>query len=292
MRVTESLQFSTVARRIGAVRSEYYRTSLQATSGLRVTAPSDDPVRVTEATRLQSSLSELEGYQRTVDLVRGDISTSENVLAEAQSVVVRAQELAMIGANGSSGPDELASLALEAEQLVGQLLSLANTKGSRGYLFGGTATSTAAFDTDGTFQGNDLEHRVAIGPGQVAVVNASGSRAFTVEGGRDAFETLTNLATDLAEGNTQGIRDSLDVLTEVHEQISRERSRTGLMLNRLDLAFDINEDASVALELQKSDLVAAVPEETYTRLIQLEQAIQESVTVGQKLLELRSLDRF
>src|SRR6185369_10435093 len=116
-------------------------------SGLRVGKPSDDPIAAAELARLSVSSSQTKAHLSTIDIVRGDAELTESTLSDASDIFVRLKELALQGANGGLTADERTSIGLEASGLKGALLSLANARGQRGYLFSGSQVATAAFDS-------------------------------------------------------------------------------------------------------------------------------------------------
>lgn len=292
MRVTELGRFDLISRRLSNLRSEHQEVAQQSTTGQRVNAPSDDPTAAAEAARLRSGISQARSYQRTIDLVKGDVEMAEASLSEAGLVLQRAREIAMAGGNEANGSDQRKALAIEASQLVNQLMEIANTKGAQGYLFGGTLTDQPAFAPDGTFVGNDAEHQVHTGAGAPIGVNASGAQAFTAAGGIDVMQALKDLSTALNADDPAATRATLEALQSGHDQIARERSHAGLILNRLDLSENILTDSHVLLTDRDRQVTGAKTDEVYSRLIQLEGAINDSVTVGKRLLDLSSLQRF
>jgi flagellar hook-associated protein 3 FlgL len=292
MRVTETLRFDLISRRLSTLRSQYQQTALEASTGQRVNAPSDDPVAAAEASRVRASLAQVQGNQRTVDLVKGDVAMAEAALAQAGDVFQRAREIAMSGANGANGTDQRQALAIEANQLISQVIEIANAKGSQGYLFSGTRVDTPAFDATGAFTGNDAQHLVQTGTGDPIAVNVSGAQAFTAMGGRDVIQDLRDLVAGLQANDIDAVRGTLDGLQASSDQINRERSHSGLILNRLELSENILSQADLDLSKREADVVSADPAQTFSRLSQLEGAINNSVTVGKRLLDIANIQRF
>ncbi|MGC4064305.1 MAG: flagellar hook-associated protein FlgL [Polyangiaceae bacterium] len=255
MRVTELGRFDIISRRLASLRSAHQDAAREATTGQRVNAPSDDPVAAAEAARVRAGLSQAESYQRTIDLVKGDTEMAESALAEAGLVFQRAREIAMLGANEANGTDQRAALAIEANQLINQFLEIANTKGTQGFLFAGTRTSAPAFDVSGTFVGNDQEHLVQTGAGAPIAVNASGARAFTATGGIDVIQVLRDLTNSLSSDDPDAVRNTLDQLQSAHDQIARERSHAGLIINRLELSESILTQRDVDLSQRDRDMI-------------------------------------
>ncbi len=292
MRVTETLRFDLVSRRLSGLRAKYQQTALEATTGQRVNAPSDDPVATAEATRVRASLAQAQGNERTINLVKGDVEMAEAALAQAGDILQRMREIAMAGNNGANGPNQRHALAIEAEQLVSQFIEIANAKGSQGYLFAGTNWDSAAFSAAGEFQGNDGQHLVQTGAGEPIAVNVSGAQAFTASGGRDVIQDLRNVVSNLQANDSAAVLATLDGLQASHDQVLRERSHAGLILNRLELSNTILQQTDLDLSRRETDVVTADPTATFSRLSQLEGAINNSVTVGKRLLEIGNIQRF
>ena len=286
------MRFDAVTTQLSRLSEKYMGAAQQASTGQRINAPSDDPVAAAEAARIRASLSTTDAFRGAITLVRGDAQTAESSLDAAGQVLQRALELAMTGANGSTGPDEQKALATEANQLVAQMVEIGNTKGAQGYLFGGTSLDTPAFDADGNFAGNDVDHILQIGPGQPTAVNVSGARAFTSAGGRDVIQDLKSLATALVNGDSDAVRTSLDDLKNSHEQVVRERSRAGLVLNRLDLSDSLLAQGQTDLQSRSSAITSADTNEVYSKLTQLQGSIQQAVSVGKQLLDTSTIQRF
>lgn len=285
MRVTESLKFSTITSQLADLRSQYLQTAQQSASGLRVNAPSDDPIAAAENARIQASISQNDDYRKTIAVVQTDAQLAESSLDSAGQIIQRAIELAMSGSNTSNSPEQMDALKTEAQQLTSQLLAIGNTKGSQGYIFGGTNLDAAPFEADGTFVGNDADHEVQIDGGQPIAVNASGARAFTSEGGQDVMQVMSGLANALSTGNTAAIQASLDQLKDSHDQIVAERARAGLISDRLTMTDSFLAQQGTQMKTSASALTEIDPTATFSKLSQLETTLQQSLAVDQRLLQ-------
>lgn len=167
-----------------------------------------------------------------------------------------------------------------------QILGLANAKGIRGYLFAGSRTNQAAFSSLSAYQGDSYEHRIETGPNSEVAISSSGELAFTALGGRDVFQDLSDLTTALQTNNLVGIQASLDRLDADHEQVVRERARTGVNLARLEQSTAMHENSRHLLDIQKSDLSGIDPTDSLSMLSELEQALTVSTSVLRQLLQL------
>jgi len=289
MRVTESIKFANITTQMGQLRERYLNAAQQSSTGKRVSAPSDDPIAAAENARAQASLSQTESYRDTIKLVKGDLEIAESSLDSAGLVLQRALELAMSGANSSTGSNQFQALAAEAKQLVDAMIAIGNTKGSQGYVFGGTRTDELPFDGAGNYQGNDGERRVSIDGGPVTTVTVSGVNAFANPMGRNVVQDLVDLADALDSGDSAAVHDLLAALELSHGQIVQERASAGVLLDRLSITDAFLEQTAIDLTQRSSALTDADAIESLSTLSQLESVLQQTVAVNQKLLQTSAL---
>jgi flagellar hook-associated protein 3 FlgL len=288
MRVTDGMRYADVQRNLARLQSENADASQQATTGLRIGKPSDDPIGAAELARLQASMGNASSHRDTIKAVRGDAELAESTLAQATEIMTRAKEIAMQGANDSLSADDRKALATEAQNLKSGLLQLANTRGSKGYLFAGSQTDQSAFDVNGAFQGDDVEQTVDVGSSTPTAVSASGAKAFTIAGGRDVFADLDALASALASNDRAGIATSLDQVDASQKQITTERARNGLIVGKLDSTDSVLDQLGVDLGKRQADVGAADPFEAYSRMTVLGQSLQRAVQVSRQILDTTS----
>jgi len=285
MRVTESIKFANITSQLGQLREQYANAAQQSSSGKRLLAPSDDPIAAAEDSRIQASLSQTKSYRDSVSFAQGDLTMAESSLDSAGQVMQRALELAMSGSNGSTSADGYQALAAEANQLVGSMTAIANTKGSQGYLFGGTKIDAAPIDDTGAYVGNDQVRQVSIDGASPTTVTVSGANAFAKTDGRNVIQDLTDLSQALASGDSGAVRDLLAGLQDSHGQIVQERANAGLMLDRLSMTDSFLSQNSIDLTTRSSHLTDADAVQTLSTLSQLQTTIQQAVTVDQQLLQ-------
>jgi flagellar hook-associated protein 3 FlgL len=292
MRVTEQMRYDAVASNLSQLSSRQAKAAQEAQTGVRVNLPSDDPVAAAQLARLAASQSQVTARRNTINSVRGDAELAESQLQQASDLMASAKDLAMQGGNGSLGASERATLAQQVKDIRDQLLGVANTKGTSGYLFGGSATESQPFSTSGAFSGNDDAHVVDIGNSTPSVVNASGAKAFTAAGGRDVFADLDTLYNALSTNDTAAIAASLDGLDKSRSQITNAQATIGITINKLDASDSVQS----ALDLQNSksmqEVGAADPAKAYSTLVQLNNALEQSVSVSKSILDLAAFKQF
>lgn len=292
MRVTDSMRYSQAVNQLTSLRSQHAKASIQALTGRRLSAPSDDPVAAAGLVNLRSRGAQIETHRTSINHVRADIEGSEAALGQAGDIMKRAIELTMFGASDGATAYAREAFGGEIRALREQLIGVANTRGSNGFLFAGTATDNAPFDAAGTFVGNDGAHVVDIGGASPSRVNLSGSQAFTAAGGRDVFADLEALALALESNDGNAIRASLDALNAGHDQIQMERSRGGLLLNRLELSEAALDRAELMIAREDDDLGAVDPYAAYSDFVSLGQSLERSIGITRQLLNLGSIERF
>lgn len=284
MRVTDNMRFASAQRSLSALRSRHAELTNQVTSGSRIGAPSDDPVAAARMTRVAAQASRTADYRATIDTVRSDTRLSESTLAEASSLMVRAQELALQGANGSLTAEDRRTLATEVDALRSQFIATANTRGNRGFLFSGNHSDTAALSPTGAYQGDGEEHAVEISPGVTAAVTVSGAEAFTAAGGVDAFAALSALHSALTAGEGEQVAATLGNLEASRAQIVRAQAKSGLIMNRLDAADEALSVTALELERQRSELGEVDPFRALSELSQLTTTLEQAIAVARNTL--------
>ena len=286
MRVTENMRYASVTNNLSTVTSRQAKAAQVAQTGIRVNAPSDDPIAAAELARLSASQTQISARRSTISSVRGDAELAETQLQSASDLLATAKELAMQGANGTINAEQRTTLAGQIKDLKEALVGLANTKGSAGYLFGGLQTQNRPFSNSGAFSGDDGSHLVDIGNSTPTAVNASGAKAFTVAGGRDVFADLDTLYTALNGNDVAGVAASLDNLDASRAQITQAQSAAGTMINRLDASDAVLSAANLQTQKSTQEVGAADPVQAFSNLTQLNNSLQQAVSVAKTMLDI------
>jgi flagellar hook-associated protein 3 FlgL len=261
----------------------------RAATGLRVETPSDDPLAfggaVATSARIVATSARLEAIQRVSD----DAGLAEGALASASDLLVRAREIAIAMSNGTLDAAARATAAKEVQSLRDGVIAAANTRGSLGYLFGGTKTAAPPFTTAGAFVGDDGALKVEVAEATEIVANTSGAKAFTALGGTDVFAVLANLATALSANDIPNVRAAIDAVDAAHRQVVGARVDSGLTLERLRSAATITRTAVDRLKVARADFVEADALESFGELQRTREAFEVSLTVTKQILALPTL---
>lgn len=193
LRITQGHLFSRALRDIHNGLSNITRLQQQVASGRRVNAPSDDPVAALRILPLNGEIRDLRRMVENAQLAREVLSLGSSSLEHASEAMQRARELAVQAANGTRNEGDRASIAGEIDQLLRQMVSIANTDRGGRFLFGGTATDSPPFelveDGGGTrvvYRGNRQGVSVQVAPSVQTTLNMPGDGIFL---GRDRGAT-------------------------------------------------------------------------------------------------------
>ena len=106
----------------------------------------DDPLAASHATRYRSYTVRLERFSENIQTVRSRNRTAEGYVQEATDLLQRARELAVQGANGTYAEEDLQHMAVEVDQILNQMVELANARDADGTtIFSGDRTEQLPF---------------------------------------------------------------------------------------------------------------------------------------------------
>lgn len=247
MRITDNMRTIGLVRAQAAAQRMVQTRSRAVVEGARVTTPSDDRVAYGTIVARSASLSAARVRSRVARDASDNLSIAERALDTSATLMGDALVVATQSANESFSSRDRVAFASSIRAIREQLLEAANTRGTSGYLFGGTKTDAPPFTATGAFVGNDGAIRAPIGAVAAPRVNASGASAFTAAGGRDVMADLDALATALENDDLTTVRSSLDILRADQDQIVRAQVDCGLGIERLQGAADVLDTASLSL---------------------------------------------
>ncbi len=106
----------------------------------------DDPLGAARSVRYDSAVVRLQRYEKNAQYAHDETKIAEGISRQALEVTQRLREIAVQGANGIYTKEDQRYMAQEVDELLGELVSLGNSKGPDGaYLFAGEKTQTEPF---------------------------------------------------------------------------------------------------------------------------------------------------
>ena len=286
MRITETMTLNTVLQSESVAAQRMNQLSNEASTGLAVQQPSDDPAAYASIVTRTAQISTVQGRSEAVKVAAGDLNLAESTLDQAGTLMSEASQVAIEASNGTMTASDRANSAQQINSLLQQMVGLANTKGSSGYLFGGTKNNTPPFDSSGNFSGNDSVTHVEVADGVLAVSNASGASAFTSAGGTDVFAALQGLATALTTNDTAGIQASVQTLSSAQTQLISARVGAGESAARLTSAGDAMTTALTQMQISLGNVQDADSATTFSNLTASQNAYQQALQVNKQVLSM------
>jgi flagellar hook-associated protein 3 FlgL len=281
----------------------------EATTGLKVTEPEDNPSAMNQVLDLQTEAGATTQYQNNITQIQNSATTASDALNSLQTLVEQAGEIAT-QAGGVTSSTQLSTYATQVGQLIQQALQIANTKDANGnYIFAGTDTGstpfTATTDSSGNvtsvaYTGNTSVANSEIAPGLTVTAqspgeNKSGAGAGGVfadsRTGADLFSHLISLQQNLAAGNTSAIASTdSPALTKDEDNVVTQISANGVLQSTLEAAGNVAEQKSTNIDTQMSNDTNADLAQTLTQLDQTQTAYQAALESGTMVMSLSLID--
>lgn len=249
-------------------------------SGKRISNLSDDPVGLTQSLKIRSAISGIDQMGRNITLGKAWLTASESSLNQVQELISQARELSVQMASGTANASQRASASLTVQNILDEVVSLANSETGGRYLFSGTESSSAPFGQDGTYLGNDEPFAVKIGKGATIEVGIDGGKVFGT-----IIATLTDLKESLTGNDTDGIRAGLERLTGHTGEMSSHISDIGSKLNRMEIKEKIFQNLKIVNSDRLSSIEDADIAEAITDLKAKELAYQASLASSSRVMQ-------
>lgn len=213
-------------------------TQMQLSSGKKILTPSQDPSGAAKLIDLDHAVKINEQYQNNIAVTRQRLSLEESSLRSAVDIVQKIRELGVQGLNDINNADNRKAIAVEMDALNQQLLGLANTQNANGeFIFSGFKSNLPAFAKSGTppvysYQGDNNQRLVQIGPARQVTDGDPGQAAFGVIGSNNIMEGVQKFINDLNANNPQ--TSSLDALDVGLKNFGNVEASVGARLRALD----------------------------------------------------------
>ncbi len=307
MRVTNNMVSDRVIADLQARYAAMADTQLQISTGRRVNQPSDDPTATAQERLRLSELSGIKGSQSSVAAAQTALNSSESSMEGVRSVLSRANELALAGANGSLSQADRVTIANEIDQLIKSAKDSMNTKVGDSYIFAGTKSDTAPYAdaTGDAYQGDGGALLRDGGAGVLLQTNPSfvpvgGSASVpltadailgngSAAGDGRVLDALTQLSAHLRGGTAadlQAIQSTdLQAIKANQTAVSSAISAIGAMSNRATAAASRLDDLEDTANQSIDDLTGVDTVKALTDYSAQNAAYQASLKVGAQIIQ-------
>lgn len=305
-RVTNNMVSDRVLYDLQARYRTLANTQTQISTGRSVNAPSDDPIAAAQERLRQSELSGIKAGQANVQATQTRLTSMESSLESIRSVLSRANELALTGANGSYSQTDRNAMADEVDQLIKSVKDSVNAKVDGDYVFSGTKTDTAPYTTAtgdayqgdanailrdggaGTQLQNNPSFTTTDGtstPLTAGALLGSGSAA----GDGKVLDALTQLSAHLRGGTAADLAaigtTDLQALQANQTAISSAVSAIGAMTNRATAAASRLDDLEDGTKQKIDDLTGVDLAQAISDYTTQSAAYEASLKVGAQIIQ-------
>lgn len=242
----------------------------ELSSGLAVSAPSDDPLAASQGVALSGAISRDDAYIASASTLEGRLQTADSVLGSVVSQLTSAISSATSGINSTLSASNLQTIGTTLSAIRDQVVSLANTSYAGSYLFGGTAGNTQPYTVDAsgnaTYNGDANSSYTQTPGGQKIATGMPGSAIFSASGA-DVLTTLNNLIADFSSGSiSSSAQSDLNELTAGLANVSAQRSVLDGSLNTIQQTSTYASTDKTNLAATQSSLVSADTAQIATQL--------------------------
>ncbi len=245
MRVTLGMMTNSVMDGLMNSADRLLDAQNRATTGKRITRPSDDVPGVGRALTYRSALASIEQYERNSNIADSQLtitsSTLDSIIAQLQDVWKQA-----VQAGGPVINDEARSaIAVELDEITKRLADFANTQHLGKYIFAGSKSDAKPFvPTPGgvppyTYQGDSTAFTIQIGAGVYVPTTVTGDMVFNMSSSAvpdapDIFTTIQQIKEAVLAGNVTDLSGHIDDIKKNLNNISAIRSQVGARMQQLE----------------------------------------------------------
>jgi flagellar hook-associated protein 3 FlgL len=292
VRVTDKMIFDNAALNGGRARQEAEDAVQEASTGVRVEHPWDDPAAAGLSVSHTMGAARFSAIGSSVQAASDELTAADGALNQLTQVLTRAQQISIQLTNSTYSAADRNNASAEAQALVGQAVALLNTRFGDRYVFGGNKDRTPPFDAAGNYNGDDAVRMVEIAPGELEAASLRADVfAKGVGGGVDLLGSLQGLATALSTNDQSGIQAAIDNMADGINQVSKGRTQLGGAMNLFDTAAETSRVAVTAEQKTTSQLIDADVIQATSRLALAQRALDASLTASARSFDLTLLDK-
>ena len=289
MRVASKSIYEGVQKDLGTLAKDIFDANKVVASGRRINHPSDDPVGSMQALSVKSSLANMAQLERNITMGTVWLDAGETALGHAQELITEARALATQMATATVNSDQRKAAAGQVQNLLEEMVSLANTQVNGEFIFSGTRTDVAPFKAkaDGSYeyQGNDSPFSIKVGNTSTIEVGADGEYLFG-----NVFTSLGDLKAALENNQVDGITAGMDALGKDAEHISARQAEIGSKALRMEMKSEILQDLQISGSERLSAIEDADMAEAITRLMSKELAYKAALATSSRVMSLSLVD--
>ena len=309
MRVTQNSFSESLVNRLNSLTARQYNLQNQVSSGLRVSAPSDDPAAMQNVLNYKTTKAEQEQYASNISTLQARAASTYTVLQQLQTI---SSDVSVVATSaGDIVQTDLSVYAGKVSDAIDAALQQVNKKdpATGQYIFGGTASSQPPFvatkDASGkitgvTYQGNTSVNQAEIAAGSTVTADVigannsgAGPRGLITDStsGADFFNHLISLRDHLLANNKPALLSTdTPALRKDEDNFLYQISVNGSLQSRLEGATTSASDNATALDKMISHAADADLVQTVVQLNRAQNSYQAALQSGAKIMQLSLLN--
>ena len=257
----------------------------QASSGKRVSVPSDDPQAAASSMVLRSAQTANEQYARNGQYANSRLGAADSAIQSINAQLQQVRQLVVRSQSGAMDDGARAAISAQITQIKSGLIDQYNTQYLGRPVFGGTAAGGKAIDDTGTYVGD--------GNPVMAKLSGSASVRVDVDGASIGADTVPGMLDQLASDvrQTDGTAQAdLDAIDDVLSKISVATANVGAAETRVNDALTLNSSRSVDLTNSIAQNESIDLAEVLTKVAAQQVAYQSALGVTAKINQTSLMD--
>lgn len=190
-------------------QTELAKIQNQMGTGNKVNVAADDPVAMSKIMGVERAQADVARWQRNAGSLSDRLTLEDSTLGSVNDALDRIRVLALQGGTATVSDTDRQAISSEMSQLLGDIVSLANTKDSQGrYIFAGSKDGSPPFiptDQGVKYTGDSSVLMLDVGPTREIAAGDSGDDVFMRLKTGDGRLTATAGSTNTGAGIVTGL---------------------------------------------------------------------------------------
>lgn len=201
-RVTNETQLAQAQQNLQASQSRLSQLTNEASTGLAIQLPSDDPAGTGQLMQFNQELAQNTQYQANATNGIGWLTTVSSALSSVVTSLTQVSNLTVQAANGTNSSQSESAIIDQLNGIKQNLMAEANTQYLGMNVFAGTSTASTAFNADYSYNGTPgATAQRRVGPDTTIPVSADGSAVFGT-GSNSVFALIDSITSALTSGSS------------------------------------------------------------------------------------------
>jgi flagellar hook-associated protein 3 FlgL len=168
MRITNNMMSYNFLNSLNSSLEKAIKIQGQLADGKALHAPSDDPIKVVRSLRFSISMELNNQYTQNAKDALSWMEYTDDSMQNLSAILINIKELVVQASNGTNPQSAVQTIGEAVDNLINQMINIANNQLGGRYIFAGQNDKTAPFTRSGdtiTYHGNNQKISMPINPG-------------------------------------------------------------------------------------------------------------------------------